>query len=793
MVERTAALIQWGRYYRGIGLEREIPFTEAATEYCRRIQTGQIDETTAREAAEFFFFCEDYERLRTLEESLLEPHCSHPDIFALCGYARHARGNTAKALQLLRQGCETFPESRILTKDLRRIQTLTDPMATYPAESSEEVEIESFEDLYGTLYLLLFFLDQGMIQQLPSEIEDSFRVLSFVATAGIQQRDALLARLDYETESEADAGNTSRTIETMQRGLDLFPEDYEILHRAALFVPKKDFRLDGHAVSPLVLAEKALAIRPWLPDAYRLTAAVSATTAEESLNRGEEENAIGELERSVAALETGSNLDLSDRKISEELLLAYSSLFSIVNDPIRMESIRTRVGALAKAWMVKGNYEAWYIAGLGRSLFENGLEEEGESLIRRSALIDPDHPAVRHALGVADFSRGMRQAADQSELIESAADHFRAAFEVEENPLVKGRYLVILASVYRQLQDDEEELAVLLEGMRLELPDEEIYLTVSELYHATGNIPKAVEALELGTRILPMSSDLGIETARCYSRDGHFEDAVTIVDRLLEAFPSVPWIWNQMGIINIEWGGSLADEDEEQVTRYRKAADAYDQARRLSPEEFTYRGNYGDALRLLGDLDRAEEHLKASLALNPEDIFSLNSLGLLYGDRAKAWTEKEDQERWLMEAEHCFNRAADIDPSNSAFEINLADLYYDFGYFEDTIDIYQRIIETVEDAWQYYDIIGLCYYHTGNLTEATRWFRAAMAKEPQAPEVVNSLGLCYFGAGKITEAIEFFKQASLLDPANSVYLDNIVMAQYNQKGYSADYNDGPRM
>jgi tetratricopeptide (TPR) repeat protein len=768
-----------------------MPFDEAAAEYRLRIMKGEADAELALEAAEFLLFSGRGNELEELESRLLAPELCSADTMALCAYNRSEKSIPA-GIELIREAKRRFPRNDRLLNDFLRLQALGGDIEKLLPGEENGAGIESWDFVAGSIYLLLFLTVNEFITDLPDETAPAIELLHSLASGRLEERDALFLEADYAAVQE----NPQAERAAIKRALEIFPDDYEVLFSAARLGLKTDFTAEPFSPgSCLEYAERARSLRPLQGDADRLKAKLYMTVADDSLAAGREKEAHQELLMAVEAFEASHRLDSRERRVPEEFLLALGTLYTASDDPAEQEEICRRADLLIRELPEEFYLNPVHLAEIGRSLFENGLEKEGNTLIRRAVQIDPEAPEVQHASGTVAFTRGIRSEGqdDQQRLLASALRRFTKAYEKEKDPGQKGRYLVTMASVYREQHDDTGELTVLRQGMETGLPDEEIYLLISEIYHRKGAVALAVEALERGFELLPRSADLGIETARCYSRDGRFEEAVQTVDTLLRIYPNTPWIWNQMGIINIEWGGTLPDGSEEQTRLFTKAADAYDQARHMDPKEFTYRGNYGDVLRLLGRIDEAEEHLKASLKLNSADIFSLNSLGLLYGERAKKESSKEKQEAWLMEAERCLQHASDLDPSNPAFEVNLADLYYDFGYFEDTIDIYQRIIETVEDAWQYYDIIGLCYYHTGNLQEASRWFSAAMEKEPQAPEVVNSLGLCCFGAGKVNEAIEYFKQASLLDPENPVYLDNIVMAQYNQKGYPTDYGDGPRM
>ncbi|ORC35379.1 hypothetical protein B4O97_09405 [Marispirochaeta aestuarii] len=794
MLDRTSALIQWGRYYTGSGIETGMSFTAAADEYRQRIESGTADTETMNRAAEFLFFSGRVNLLRELEPLMTgNDSPAGPDVFALCAYAWGGT-DISRAAELITKATGLYPDDPELSNDFLRFKLIQGTLALPDIDEESELPagVESFAGLRSSIYLLFYLADNNLLESLPPEIEAAVEALESLASSRTERREALLVKVDYAGMQENEEAETL----AMDEALREFPEDFEVVSAAVrLGTRRLSLHRGGDQDRILEYADRLCSLRPWHPEGHSLYGTLMLLMSSEEISSSRKLSPSELLQRGIEAFEQSLAIEVQDQRSWEELFLSLTSLYKLMESPAEIEDIQKRTRDHLELLPEDFRSQADFLAEIGRSLFESGMEEEGDSVVRRAVELAPFDPGVMHASGTVAFLRGLRSdnSHERQELLYAAAHAFRRSWKTEEDPFEKSRYLITLGSVYNELGETEEELEVLTEGLREELPEDEIYLRISELLHQKGDIHGAVKALEEGFRLLPSSADLGIETARCYSRDGRFTEALEIMDDLLKRYPNTPWIWNQAGIIQIEKGNSVFPNSEEQQTAYETAVRAYDQARRMSPEEYTYLGNYGDALRLCGKLAASQKILKKAVELNKSDAFSLNSLGLVYSEKARQEKSKEKQEELILEAERFFYRAAESDPENQIFLINLADLYFDLGFFEDTIDIYQRIIETDEAPWQYYDIIGLCYYNTGHLDEAIHWFSLAMEKEPQAPEVVNSLGLCYFGTGKIDEAIEYFKQASLLDPENPVYLDNIVMAQYNQIGYSADPGDYPRM
>ncbi len=70
--------------------------------------------------------------------------------------------------------------------------------------------------------------------------------------------------------------------------------------------------------------------------------------------------------------------------------------------------------------------------------------------------------------------------------------------------------------------------------------------------------------------------------------------------------------------------------------------------------------------------------------------------------------------------------------------------------------------------------MGLLYYERGNLYDAILAFESAMNYLPNDPTVYYNLGLALESAGKVHEAMDLYLQAVEMDPANPIFLGNLV-------------------
>ncbi len=779
MLNRVAALTYCGRSYRLPSIrayETEMPFEEAAFAYRGIIESGKSEKDDIEQAASFLFFSGRNHILTNLESILLESSLVTPDLYAYCAYSR-ATDDIPGAIDLIKNGIDAFPGDPKLPNDLVRLNMVNSP-GTPPAVDGSSRAMESFQGISSALYLIYFLYRRRLINELPLELHSTVKQLETIAGNSREHEEACLTAIELASLT----GDFINQEKIIVQSLQSYAESFDVLAEAARFeLTRGEHRIEMY--SPLLCAQSMCRIRPWHPEGFHLKGLIM-TTRTPALP----------VEGTLEAFEKAYSIDSGDRQIVEDYLAGCAVLSAGTEDPMQKQQLAKSTGKLLKDLSPFFRDDPDFLAKTGTVFLENGLVEQGEQLIEEALKRAPELPAVLAAAGSAAVVQSMEpcRQEDTANLLNTAEKLFHQAYKKEPDPQQRGLYLLGLINIYQKTGKAEEEMRMLHEGVEENIPALDIYFRLSEIYHTLGHTDKAVEALKSGYSAMPDSVDLGIETARALSQIQEFTGAVVIADALTSRYPNAPWLFNQLGIIYVEWGNALPEEDAEKVDKYRIASKAFSRACTLDTREGTYRSNYGDALRLFGEKEKAIRELKESLKIKPEDPFSLNALGLIQCDYAREQKKREDQETFILEAEHFLTRASTSDPGNPLYLINLADMFYDLGYFEETIELYQKIIE-VEDAWQYYDIVGLCNYHIGNYEEAEKWFSLALEREPDAAEVINSLGLCSLGKGKMHMAIEYFKQASLLDPVNPVYIDNIAMAQYNMDGYTTDLGDSPRM
>lgn len=171
-----------------------------------------------------------------------------------------------------------------------------------------------------------------------------------------------------------------------------------------------------------------------------------------------------------------------------------------------------------------------------------------------------------------------------------------------------------------------------------------------------------------------------------------------------------------------------------------KAQKQHGEALRNLGEEYYKQGDYTSALR---------ELLKAE-ALNPDDPFLHNDLGLIY--KAK--------KRLDLAVKH-FRRALEIKPDYAPAKNNLGAVYLDKKEWDTAIKYFKEVSENMLYATPHIALanLGWAYYNKKEYTLSETYYHKALELEPKFINAQRGLGLTYIAMGRTDEAIEILERA----------------------------------
>jgi tetratricopeptide (TPR) repeat protein len=146
------------------------------------------------------------------------------------------------------------------------------------------------------------------------------------------------------------------------------------------------------------------------------------------------------------------------------------------------------------------------------------------------------------------------------------------------------------------------------------------------------------------------------------------------------------------------------------------------------------------------------------VALSPDDA----DVNLTAG---QVFMQKQDFEAALPYVK----KAVELEPSNTKSIRNLAQIYYDTGQLEESIQTYEIAIDKETDREVKADLyfnLGILYNRVGDLEEAEYNFINALDENPDDIEAVMGMAQVFETAEKWRKAEKFYRELIAIDPDN---------------------------
>ena len=161
---------------------------------------------------------------------------------------------------------------------------------------------------------------------------------------------------------------------------------------------------------------------------------------------------------------------------------------------------------------------------------------------------------------------------------------------------------------------------------------------------------------------------------------------------------------------------------------------------------------------LAGNTDKSENYILKAVELTPNDA----NVNLTAG---QIFMQKQEFETALPYVK----KAVELEPSNTKSIRNLAQIYYDIGQLEESIQTYEVAINKETDPKVKADLyfnLGILYNRVGNLEEAEYNFTNSLDENPDDIEAVMGMAQVFENAEKWRKAEKFYRELIAVDPDN---------------------------
>ena len=161
---------------------------------------------------------------------------------------------------------------------------------------------------------------------------------------------------------------------------------------------------------------------------------------------------------------------------------------------------------------------------------------------------------------------------------------------------------------------------------------------------------------------------------------------------------------------------------------------------------------------LAGNTDKSENYILKAVELSPNDANVNVTAGQIF-------MQKQEFETALPYVK----KAVELEPSNTKSIRNLAQIYYDIGQLEESIQTYEVAINKETDRKVKADLyfnLGILYNRVGNLEEAEYNFTNSLDENPDDIEAVMGMAQVFENAEKWRKAEKFYRELIAIDPDN---------------------------
>jgi tetratricopeptide (TPR) repeat protein len=415
-----------------------------------------------------------------------------------------------------------------------------------------------------------------------------------------------------------------------------------------------------------------------------------------------------------------------------------AALAAMARAQVRMEG---GPGALATAQkaVAAGSSSAIAHVAHGEALIAMAKNAEAEAALRQAIQLDP-----KSALAYSRLARAQLALARPAEAVASA----KKATELDAS-FGEGFAILGVAMVAQDPKTWSDAIAQAQQGAFLDPDNPHVQNAVGKIFEANGQFEQAANAYRRAVTADPAFGPARFALIQAELNRGNREGAIAEAKKIAAGGATSPDIERLIGedavrrqdyaagIPYLERatkglpgnpdGWALLGRAYHAARRYDEAADAYEKAVNLAPQNTNYRTTYGLILGLAGELDKGLAELqKVTSSSGYKDAVGWVNLGWVYRNMNKA-----------QESIAAYQKALQLDPKQEQAALGLGWAYQYTKDYDKAIAAYNQAIQIDPKEASADANLGIawCYFFKRQVPEA----RAAMEKAAAAGRNVAQL------------------------------------------------------
>ncbi len=202
----------------------------------------------------------------------------------------------------------------------------------------------------------------------------------------------------------------------------------------------------------------------------------------------------------------------------------------------------------------------------------------------------------------------------------------------------------------------------------------------------------------------------------------------------------------------------------QQMAHVSDAIAAYNALLKIDPNNLSANLNVAQLYYTLGNSTAAKEHFALATRSAPKDARALAGLALSETDEGYRVADRAQRTKDLQQAETHFKAAIALDPKNISYQNQLGVLYERGNRLSDALAIYRKRQIADPDNYESYYRIAKVYRMQRQASNVVATWKAYQSRKPADPMSYSEIAQSYEEEGKWQEAIDTRVQLAARDP-----------------------------
>lgn len=401
-------------------------------------------------------------------------------------------------------------------------------------------------------------------------------------------------------------------------------------------------------------------------------------------------------------------------------------------------------------------------------------------LIDKALKIDPNNVSILSSLSDIYVMKGDRK---------SAIATLEKVLSIEKN---RENVPLVLANLYFQEKEFQKAATLLEEYIKVKPENFLAHIYLGRVYEELGKNSEAAKEYEAALTERE-EDEILITLDNLYDKLGEKEKSIEVLEKFLSRNPDYPKVRERVALLYLS------------INNYEKALDNYEHLLDQYPENKELKFKYILIAIDGGFYEKAKAPLEELLSSDPNNQKALYFAGLLYKE-TKEWdkaitylskvTDREYEKSAKLYLSVCYEKKGD---TNKAFQV-LKDYWEkehddEIGYYlalyyknkhdyDNALKLLEELLKITDNKSKIVLLIAEIHLKRNEFEKGIALVKELLEKSPDNPDALNFIGYSYVERGiNLEEAENMIQKALTLKPDDPYIMDSLAWLYYTKKDY----------